>query len=254
MYLPKYDGNIHPDEWINDIQSGLQRNNLKVDVTYAKQLVDPIINLPDETDENDSFERLRDALKDDISFTIVMDESILIRNGSIVALKHVATGKYLSSIKNLKYQTGSMFQLVFVNDLLNSDALWNITFTSGTELASYSDTYIYLQHKSSSNFLGMYPGYYKSPVTRHNEVCCSSQENWKFNHSKLENYQGYLKSNDIINLSFTNRYNVQQVFLRSHDFQFTIGNDSYQEVVCHNERLGGNDEWCIEIVKQNLNS
>ena len=24
---------------------------------------------------------------------------------------------------------------------------------------------------------------------------------WKFNHSKLENHQGYLKSNDIINLS-----------------------------------------------------
>lgn len=31
-------------------------------------------------------------------------------------------------------------------------------------------------------------------------------------------------------------------FLRSHDIQFTIGNDTFQEVVCHNERLGGNDE------------
>ena len=36
--------------------------------------------------------------------------------------------------------------------------------------------------------------------------------------------------------------NEQDEFLRSHDFQFTIGNDSFQEVVCHNERLGGNDE------------
>ena len=72
-------------------------------------------------------------------------------------------------------------------------------------------------------------------------------ENWKFNHSKLENHQGYLKSNDTINLYINkiNQYpngNNNQVFLRSHDVQFTIGNDTFQEVVCHNERLGGNDE------------
>jgi hypothetical protein len=64
-------------------------------------------------------------------------------------------------------------------------------------------------------------------------------ENWKFKHSKLENHQGYLKSNDIINLSIENN---DVKFLRSHDIQFTIGNDTFQEVVCHSERLGGNDE------------
>jgi hypothetical protein len=66
----------------------------------------------------------------------------------------------------------------------------------------------------------------------------------------LENHQGYLKSNDIINLSIKKRYdkngyessNGPVEFLRSHDVQFTIGNDTFQEVVCHNERLGGNDE------------
>ncbi len=73
-------------------------------------------------------------------------------------------------------------------------------------------------------------------------------ENWKFNHSKLENHQGYLKSNDIINLSIKRDnnggsiQNDQAEFLRSHDVQFTIGNDTFQEAVCHNERLGGNDE------------
>jgi hypothetical protein len=36
--------------------------------------------------------------------------------------------------------------------------------------------------------------------------------------------------------------NGQVEFLRSHDFHFTIGNDTFQEIVCHNERLGGNDE------------
>ena len=66
---------------------------------------------------------------------------------------------------------------------------------------------------------------------------------WKFNHSKLENHQGYLKSNDTINLIIIKPCdNNQDVFLRSYDVQFTIGNDSFQEVVCHNERLGGNDE------------
>ena len=41
---------------------------------------------------------------------IVADESNLIKNGSVdsvVALKHVATGKYLSSIENLHYTTGA---------------------------------------------------------------------------------------------------------------------------------------------------
>jgi hypothetical protein len=74
---------------------------------------------------------------------------------------------------------------------------------------------------------------------------------WKFNHSKLENHQRYLKSNDIINLSITKKeYNTltnqildgQVEFLRSNDIQFTVGNDTFQEVVCHNERLEGNDE------------
>jgi hypothetical protein len=74
-------------------------------------------------------------------------------------------------------------------------------------------------------------------------VCCGGNENsWNFKHSKLENHQGYLKSNDIINLSIIRRDNSQNIFLRRHDVQFTIGNDNFQEVVCHNERLGGNDE------------
>ncbi|GBB86652.1 hypothetical protein RclHR1_13010008 [Rhizophagus clarus] len=76
--------------------------------------------------------------------------------------------------------------------------------------------------------------------------------------SKLKG-KGFLKSNDITNLSIKEIYdnngnfvqNGQYEFLRSHDIQFTIGNDTFQEVVCHNERLGGNDEWCIELIKQN---
>jgi len=44
---------------------------------------------------------------------IVFEEFNLIRYGSYVALKHVATGKYLSSC-NVNYQTGSHIQLVSI--------------------------------------------------------------------------------------------------------------------------------------------
>jgi hypothetical protein len=65
-------------------------------------------------------------------------------------------------------------------------------------------------------------------------------KNWKFNHAKVGNHQVFLKSGDIINLSIKSIY--QYEFLRSHDIQFNIGNNTFQEVVCHNERLGGIDE------------
>ena len=46
-----------------------------------------------------------------------------------------------------------------------------------------------------------------------------------------------------INLSIKKRYDGnKEEFLRSHDIQFTIGIDTFQEIVCHGERLGGNDE------------
>ncbi|CAI2162095.1 19717_t:CDS:2 [Funneliformis geosporum] len=320
MDLPIYDGNIHPNEWLKQVQTYCFLKKITKDEEILKlaiMVIDSTIKVPENIT---SLDELMNSLKQDISHSIFklqmkkklkllnyipeaqggetskfintfrrlcrdaeinniqeqkkyfyeslsnnyylqselykkmenvnstselivefrnafIDESNLIRNGSIVTLKHVSTGKYLSSTQNLNYQTGSESQLVFVNGLLDSNALWKITFTSGKELASYTDitNYMCLQHKNSGMTFGIYirsiNGYrlhddYKSPVASHIE--------------------GYLKSNDTINLSINN-FNNQPVFLRSHDFQFTIGNDSFQEVVCHNERLGGNDEWCIEL-------
>ncbi|CAB4411170.1 unnamed protein product [Rhizophagus irregularis] len=151
---------------------------------------------------------------------IVLEESNLIRNGSIVALKHVATGKYLSSIKNLCYTTGSKSQLVFIGSSEPvPNSLWKIEL--GGELATYANNSIKLQHVKSESLLGIYSyygrDYYKSPLNNYTEVGCRGG---------------------------------QVEFLRSHDIQFTIGNDTFQEVVCHNERLGGNDEWCIELIHE----
>ncbi|CAG8747933.1 8081_t:CDS:2, partial [Funneliformis caledonium] len=285
MNLPKYDGNIHPDEWVNDFQHYFNhKEQLNADnyINYAVSLVDHIIKLPAGID---SFEKLRNALKEDISFTVfkitnkrklqllryipekeggetskfisnfrklcynaeINDigeqrkfliqslpndyflseffkrRSNVIKTGSIVALKHAATGKYLSSISGLNYTTGSNTQLVFANNLLDPNALWNITFTSGYELAYYTNTNIYLRHNISRNSLGIFgSSYCNSPVSQHTEVSCNL-------------------NNSFIQWNVTN-YNGQQEYLRSHDFQFTIGNDTFQEVACHNDRLGGNDE------------
>ncbi|PKY42752.1 hypothetical protein RhiirA4_442173 [Rhizophagus irregularis] len=197
------------------------------------------------------------------------------------ALKHVATGKYLSSNANLRYNTGSSSQLVFVeNSKFSPNSLWSIKFNNN-ELATYGSTHITLQHVRSNLFLGINYGkhyrddysssiiykyhYHKSPSNNHTEVSCNHitshnywVKNWEFSHAKVGDHKGFLKSNDIINLRIKKFYdnngaycqNGQYEFLRSHDIQFTVGNDTFQEVVCHNERLGGNDEWCIELIKQ----
>ncbi|GBB87721.1 hypothetical protein RclHR1_01420024 [Rhizophagus clarus] len=354
MDISKYDGNVHPDEWINDIQKFCSHweNVYGGFLKTAISLVDPTIKLP--TEIND-IEKLRKTLKEDISFeifkntnkrklqslkyyperkggdtskfistfrklcynaeindieeqkkylykslpnnhfdyisnefynkmknvksinelikgfeNIILEESNLIRNESIIALKHVSTGKYLSSISNLRYSTGSEKQLVFAGDVEpDPNSLWKIQFD--TELATYTDTSIKLQHIQSNKFLGIcYQDYQydntkgrgiycyrKSPLTNHTEVNCGGEEIlWKFNHKKSENQRGYLKSNDIININIKRMYDEngrkdgQVEFLRSHDVHFTIGNDTFQEVVCHNERLGGNDEWCIELIHE----
>ncbi|RGB27674.1 hypothetical protein C1646_746229 [Rhizophagus diaphanus] len=376
--FPKYDGSIHPDEWINDIKKyyNMWEDNYGGFLHTAKSLINPTIKLP--TEIND-LEKLRGALKKDISFTVFkasnkrklqslnyngdilkffidfrnlcynsetddieeqkeyfyaslsdypyfltefykrmkninsMDELIkafeeiesnIIRHGSTVALKHVATGKYLTSINDFCYTTGSKKQLVFTsNSKFDPNALWKIYNRNNNEY-SYIKTDLHLQHKSSNHYLGLcyrqyqieiqnqyqvplqnqyqnqnhygyqlgvsIPSfanqnqykyqyeYHKSPSSNHTEVSCGEDDyTWNFKHSKLENYEGYLKPNDIVYLSIKKSHNIngrtqdgQVEFLRSHDVQFTIGNDTFQEVVCHNERLGGIDEWCIELIKR----
>ncbi|GBB91962.1 hypothetical protein RclHR1_19440003 [Rhizophagus clarus] len=245
--FPKYDGNTHPDEWINDIKKYYNVRKLQ-SLNYISE---------------------RDG-------EIVIDESNIIRYGSIVVLKHVATEKYLTSAKDLHYTTGSKNQLVSTGDSkLDPNALWYIyddTYASKNYVYTKSD--ICLQHKVSKLYLGncYYPQvlifkrsqdkdqykYHISPTSNHTEVSCINEEiKWKLIHSRMENNQGYLKSNDVVNISIKRSYDIdgpiqdgQVEFLRSHDIQFTIGNETFQEVVCHSERLGGTDEWCIELIKQ----
>ncbi|PKC05070.1 hypothetical protein RhiirA5_421384 [Rhizophagus irregularis] len=156
-------------KWINDIQKYLK-------LRYIAKHDDDYLNIAISL-----FEELSNALKEDISFTlfkctntrlleslryitevkefakIIADESNLIRNNSIVALKHdVATGKYLSSIDNLCYITGSKNQLAFAGspepDL---NALWKIS-TFKEKFPMYNKTSIKLRHIKSGNVLGLF--------------------------------------------------------------------------------------------------
>jgi hypothetical protein len=72
-------------------------------------------------------------------------------------------------------------------------------------------------------------------------------ENWTFYHNNLD--QGYLKSNDIISLSIK-KSTQKNEFLRSHDIQFSIEDDIFQEVVSHNERLGINDDVSKHVLSE----
>ncbi|RGB31108.1 hypothetical protein C1646_817533 [Rhizophagus diaphanus] len=325
MDFPKYDGNIHPNEWINDIKRyfTLKNTNINDRLGIAISFVDPIISL---SAEFDSLDKLCNVLKEDISFTVFKNTN----ERMLQSLKYVPenkggnTSKFISKFRKLcynaeindmeeqkKYLYNSLplpinhfdsvsiefskkmenvdsinklikeFEdfavylsklianesIVFVdNSKFGPNSLWKIRFNNN-ELATYGSTLITLQHVKSNIFLGINYGLHKSPSTNHTEVSCINLSTdrclakyWEFNHAKVGNHQGFLKSDDIVNLRIKkfydyNRNNIpngQVEYLRSHDIQFNVGNDTFQEVVCHNERLGGNDEWYIELIKQHI--
>ncbi|RGB44240.1 hypothetical protein C1646_678922 [Rhizophagus diaphanus] len=177
---------------------------------------------------------------------VIFDELKIIKFGSLIALKHVATGKYLSSW-NVNYKTGSGEQVVFASEKFpDGNALWFATCTTTTnhnyQHCTYDDSF-YLTHNVTGNKLNFCPSY-KSPTTGHSEVNCRRggySLNW-INTNTTNNNAHYVKVKDVIALQYSD------CILSSHDFTFTIGNKSFQEVVCHRERIGGNDEWQIEIV------
>jgi hypothetical protein len=86
-------------------------NDIKEQIKYFYIIMkhsDSISN--DFQEKMKSVDSLNELVKEFEDF--VFEESNLITNDSIVALYHVATGKYLSSAENLRYTTGSYTQLV----------------------------------------------------------------------------------------------------------------------------------------------
>src|SRR3954447_5424170 len=101
MDLHKYDGNVHPDEWINDIITNFNHNN-RNDFNTAKSLVDSAINLP--ADIN-NYEKLHNALKEDISFTVFKNTNKRL----LKSLRYIPereggnTSKFISEFRKLCY-------------------------------------------------------------------------------------------------------------------------------------------------------
>src|SRR6266496_4508292 len=100
MDFPKYDGNIHPNEWINDVQRYFKLRKVNDCLEIAISLVDPIISLPTEID---SFEKLRSALKEDISFATFKNtnERMLQSLEYIPESRGGNTSKFISKFRKL---------------------------------------------------------------------------------------------------------------------------------------------------------
>ncbi|EXX71115.1 Pmt5p [Rhizophagus irregularis DAOM 197198w] len=136
---------------------------------------------------------------------VVFDELKIIKFGSSIALKHVATGKYLSSW-NVNYPTGSKQRVVFAGEKLsNGNALWYATCTTTNrnyQNCTYDDRF-YLTHKVTGKKLCMSINY-KSPTTRHAEVSCRNEGdslNW-ININPTNGYATYVKARDVITLKY----------------------------------------------------
>ncbi|CAB4389074.1 unnamed protein product [Rhizophagus irregularis] len=193
----------------------------------------------------------------------VLENSRIIRNGSIVALRHIVTGKYLSSC-NKNYPGDISFgffasilfgssNMVYCDDF-GPNALWSMN--SSTESINSAIDYgepIQLRHEIFSKFFYTDMGK-KSPTSNHFRVCCYEKErkdHWIIGNYHHQSDDGNVKSQDIITLQWKQSEVNKNILLRSHEFKFKIkneDNEDYQEVVAHDQRTGGNDQWCIELI------
>ena len=102
MDTPKYDGTIHPNEWIDDFKKKLKKTDFFDSLKIAKSLVDSTIKLPARVE---SLEDLGNALKEDISFTIFKTTN----KKTLELLKYVPereggkTSKFISDFRKLCY-------------------------------------------------------------------------------------------------------------------------------------------------------
>jgi len=76
MDPPRYDGTIHPDEWIKQIRTFCYFKQITSEqeiVKFCKSMIHSTINIGNDTDEIDTFTSLSDALKSHITFKILKD-------------------------------------------------------------------------------------------------------------------------------------------------------------------------------------
>ncbi|PKY54624.1 hypothetical protein RhiirA4_548295 [Rhizophagus irregularis] len=177
-----------------------------------------------------------------------LEQQKLIRYGSCITLKHVATGKYLTSCY-VNYKTGSKEKIVFASKALSkSNSLWIVSCdqnNNGNPII-YGKSEVYLKKNKGILEYLVISNNYKSPSTGNWEVSVSIDS--IFNKHLIEsdstnNNDTYIKSKEIVYIRDVN----DNFVLRSHEFPFTIENETYQEIVGHKGRVDENDKWCIEL-------
>ncbi|CAB4495252.1 unnamed protein product [Rhizophagus irregularis] len=222
----EYDETIHPVVWLNKIKSCCFKNQItkKEDIMeFCKSMVHPSIDVSKAKQRK------------------------LIRFGSCITLKHVATGKYLTSC-NVRYKTGSLRKIVFASQTLsNPNSLWIVSDYDQKNESNpiiYGKSKVYFLNKGVNENI-VISKTYKSPSTGNWEVSCILSRHMHLIESDSTNNDDstYIKSKEIINI----RDGDVKFILRSNEFLFTIDNETYQEVVGHEGRVDGNDKWCIEL-------
>ncbi|PKY56367.1 hypothetical protein RhiirA4_476618 [Rhizophagus irregularis] len=210
-----------------------------------------------------SFGKVIETFKD-----VMIEHRRQVRYGSKIALKHVATGRFLSCIKGMRYDTGFKQHMAFCNgwqpDKLQD--LWIVIPACKQHVKSGNpvpfNSVIGLKHQQSGLNLHSHnkdsPST-KSPVTKQQEVTCfggvlewnghdgppNYDDNWLLQrHSTTSNYDnsGYWEVGDIISLRHINTKRS----LSSHDFMMSNG---FQEVTCHADGHEENHKWYVEVLE-----
>jgi len=218
--------------------------------------------LPNDFFRNE-FIRKYDDIKSIMDLLILFENTLneyskFILNGAVVALKHVGTGKYLSS-NDKTYVTGSKDQVAFCGQFLrDSHATWTIKCLDNRDMLPYGCT-IYLQHEKTKKFLEICSDRHnKSPASNNTEVGCGSDNNysdytWILEQGKSEKKDSNLKSRDTIILrnTYSDYITNQQrnEVLGSHEITFALEGESFQEVFVHGGEPNENDEWIIELIE-----
>ncbi|POG82865.1 hypothetical protein GLOIN_2v1469723 [Rhizophagus irregularis DAOM 181602=DAOM 197198] len=246
----EYDETIHPVVWLNKIKSCCYKNQItkKEDIMeFCKSMIHPSIDVS----KSKKIKSLNDLI-------VYFNQSFLkrrklIRSGSCISLKHVATGKYLTSC-NMHYKTGSKGSIfnvfnvkiisikVFASQTLsNLNSLWIVSdFENESNPIVYGKNKVYFLNKGVNENIFI-SGDYKSPSTGNWEVSCTREiyEHLIESDSTNNNDTYYIKSKEIINIRDMETNNC---ILHSHEFPFTIDNETYQEVVGHKGRVDRNDK------------
>ncbi|PKY40051.1 hypothetical protein RhiirA4_415540 [Rhizophagus irregularis] len=245
MEPPIYDGRIHPNEYIKKMRTYCnfrQIKNEKEILKFAIMNIDSTIDIPKNIT---SFDVLVNVLKEHISFNIFKNScKRKLENSTKSDVIGTSIGTSIGTIIGAIFSALLDFHMVYCDDF-GPNALWSIS--SSTKSINSAINYgkpIQLRHEILSEFFYTDMNE-KSPTSNHFRVYCDEKErknHWIIGNYHHQNNDDNVKSQDIITLQWKQSDVNKNILLRSHEFE------DYQEVFAHDQRTGGNDQWCIELI------